>query len=152
MFFMNEAGRSGNYKPAFNNHLRFFGSYFSESLYILPLIVIVSIPFGIIGAIYGHIIMGFNLSILSMLGIVALSGIVVNDALVLISQAVHLENETDLTPKEIISEFGLIDSWHIVKESKDGRMIAVEVELSSWFYNSVLGNAVLSIDKDYLAL
>ena len=59
--------------------------------YILPLIVIVSIPFGIIGAIFGHIIMGFNLSILSMLGIVALSGIVVNDALVLISQAVHLE-------------------------------------------------------------
>ena len=31
MFFMNEAGRSGNYKPAFNNHLRFFGSYFSEA-------------------------------------------------------------------------------------------------------------------------
>ena len=70
--------------------------------YILPLIVIVSIPFGIIGAIFGHIIMGFNLSILSMLGIVALSGIVVNDALVLISQAVHLEKDTDLSPKEII--------------------------------------------------
>ncbi|WP_428352936.1 efflux RND transporter permease subunit [Methyloprofundus sp.] len=70
--------------------------------YILPLIVIVSIPFGIIGAIFGHIIMGFNLSILSMLGIVALSGIVVNDSLVLISQAVHLEKETDLAPKEII--------------------------------------------------
>lgn len=75
--------------------------------YILPLIVIVSIPFGIIGAIYGHIIMGFNLSILSMLGIVALSGIVVNDALVLISQAVHLENTTKLSPKEIIKAAGI---------------------------------------------
>jgi len=33
MFFMNEVDRCGNYKLAFNNHLRFFGSYFSESLY-----------------------------------------------------------------------------------------------------------------------
>jgi len=75
--------------------------------YVLPLIVIVSIPFGIIGAIFGHLIMGFNLSILSMLGIVALSGIVVNDSLVLISQAVHLEEETDLTPKEVIKTAGI---------------------------------------------
>lgn len=75
--------------------------------YVLPLIVIVSIPFGIIGAIFGHLIMGFNLSILSMLGIVALSGIVVNDSLVLISQAVHLEEETDLTPKEVIKAAGI---------------------------------------------
>ena len=75
--------------------------------YILPLIVIVSIPFGIIGAIFGHIIMGFNLSILSMLGIIALSGIVVNDSLVLISQAVHLEKTTDLEPKEIIKAAGI---------------------------------------------
>ena len=75
--------------------------------YVLPLIVIVSIPFGIIGAIFGHIIMGFNLSILSMLGIVALSGIVVNDSLVLISQAVKLEEETTLSPKEIIKTAGI---------------------------------------------
>ena len=58
--------------------------------YILPLIVIISIPFGIIGAIFGHLIMGYGLSILSMLGIVALSGIVVNDSLVLINHANHL--------------------------------------------------------------
>jgi len=70
--------------------------------YILPLIVIVSIPFGIIGAIFGHLIMGYGLSILSLLGIVALSGIVVNDSLVLISQAVDLEQHQHLTPKEII--------------------------------------------------
>ncbi len=75
--------------------------------YILPLIVIVSIPFGIIGAIFGHMIMGFNLSILSMLGIVALSGIVVNDSLVLISQAVNLENETDLSPADVIKTAGI---------------------------------------------
>ena len=62
--------------------------------------------------------------------------------------------ETDIKTggKEIQSEFGLIDSWHIIKEGKDGRMVAVEVKLSEWFYNSILGNAVLSIDKDYFNL
>ncbi len=58
--------------------------------YTLPLIVIISIPFGIIGAIFGHLLMGYSLSILSMLGIVALSGIVVNDSLVLINHANRL--------------------------------------------------------------
>lgn len=58
--------------------------------YLLPLIVIFSIPFGIIGAIFGHLLMGFELSVLSMLGIVALSGIAVNDALVLIEHAAQL--------------------------------------------------------------
>jgi multidrug efflux pump subunit AcrB len=42
------------------------------------------IPFGLVGAIVGHAIMGFNLSLMSMMGIVALSGIVVNDSLILI--------------------------------------------------------------------
>lgn len=58
--------------------------------YSLPLIVIISIPFGIIGAIFGHLLMGYDLSILSLLGIVALSGIVVNDSLVLINHANQL--------------------------------------------------------------
>jgi plasmid replication initiation protein len=62
--------------------------------------------------------------------------------------------ETNITTnnKKIISEFGLIDSWSIVSESDDGRMVAVEVELSDWFYNSVLGDSVLSIDKEYFNL
>jgi len=46
-----------------------------------------AIPFGIIGAVYGHLIMGYNLSLMSMMGIVALSGIVINDSLVLIDYA-----------------------------------------------------------------
>jgi multidrug efflux pump subunit AcrB len=58
--------------------------------YLLPLVVIFSIPFGVIGAIFGHLMMGFDLSILSTLGIVALSGIAVNDALVLIEYATQL--------------------------------------------------------------
>ncbi len=52
--------------------------------YIQPFIIMFSIPFGIVGAVLGHLIMGFNLSILSMFGIVALTGVVVNDSLLLI--------------------------------------------------------------------
>ncbi|MHC4271782.1 MAG: efflux RND transporter permease subunit, partial [Planctomycetota bacterium] len=58
--------------------------------YAQPLIVMSAIPFGIVGAVWGHVIMSvvfmtkFNLSILSMFGIVALSGVVVNDSLIMI--------------------------------------------------------------------
>lgn len=52
--------------------------------YIQPLIVMSAIPFGMVGAVLGHVIMGFDLSIMSMCGIVALSGVVVNDSLVLV--------------------------------------------------------------------
>jgi hydrophobic/amphiphilic exporter-1 (mainly G- bacteria), HAE1 family len=52
--------------------------------YIQPVIIMVAIPFGLIGAIAGHIIMGLQLTIVSIFGIVALSGIVVNDSLILI--------------------------------------------------------------------
>jgi multidrug efflux pump subunit AcrB len=48
-----------------------------------PLVVMSAIPFGIIGAVFGHLIMGYNLSLLSMFGIVGLAGVVVNDSLVL---------------------------------------------------------------------
>jgi len=43
-----------------------------------------AIPFGLVGAIAGHLIMGYNLSLLSMFGIVALAGVVVNDSLIMI--------------------------------------------------------------------
>ena len=52
--------------------------------YVQPLIVMSAIPFGLIGAVLGHVIMGHDLSILSMVGIVALTGVVVNDSLVLV--------------------------------------------------------------------
>lgn len=52
--------------------------------YIQPLIVMSVIPFGIIGAIVGHWFMGMNLTIFSLLGMMALVGIVVNDSLVLV--------------------------------------------------------------------
>jgi len=52
--------------------------------YIQPLIVMLSIPFGIVGALIGHVLLGYELSIISMFGIVALSGVVVNDSLILV--------------------------------------------------------------------
>jgi len=53
---------------------------------------------------------------------------------------------------EITKEFGLIESWEIIKEDGKGKAIAIEVKLSDWFYNSILGDEVLTIDKDYFRL
>ncbi len=55
--------------------------------YAQPLLIMLAIPFGMIGAVFGHIIMGYNLSLLSMFGLVALSGVVINDSLLLIDKA-----------------------------------------------------------------
>lgn len=52
--------------------------------YVQPLVVMATIPFGIIGAMFGHLFLGFDLSIMSVFGIVALSGVSVNDAIVLV--------------------------------------------------------------------
>ena len=55
--------------------------------YIQPAIIMVSIPFGIVGAVIGHLLMGYSLSVMSMMGMVALAGVVVNDSLILIDFA-----------------------------------------------------------------
>ncbi len=52
--------------------------------YFQPLIIMVAIPFGLLGAVLGHVIMGLDITLLSLFGMVALTGIVVNDSLVLI--------------------------------------------------------------------
>ena len=54
--------------------------------YTQPLIIMSAIPFGFIGAVAGHLIMGYELSFISAFGIIALSGVVVNDSLVLIDR------------------------------------------------------------------
>lgn len=53
---------------------------------------------------------------------------------------------------QIEKGFGLIDSWEIVKETPNGRMIAVEVKLSDWLYNAILSNELLTINRDYFRL
>ena len=52
--------------------------------YSQPLIIMSVIPFGLIGAIVGHMVLGMDLSILSMFGIIALAGVVVNDSLIMV--------------------------------------------------------------------
>jgi multidrug efflux pump subunit AcrB len=52
--------------------------------YFQPLVVMSSIPFGLTGAVIGHLILGMNFSVLSLMGIVALTGVVVNDSLVMV--------------------------------------------------------------------
>lgn len=54
--------------------------------YVQPVIIMLAIPFGIVGAVIGHLIIGLPVSLLSFFGILALSGVVVNDALVLVSR------------------------------------------------------------------
>lgn len=58
-----------------------------------PLVVMFAIPFGIIGVIVGHLLFGMHLQFLSMIGFLALSGIVVNDSLILIDFTKRLRAE-----------------------------------------------------------
>lgn len=52
--------------------------------YAQPILVLLAIPFGFIGAVWGHVLMGYDLSIMSQMGIVALAGVVVNNSLILV--------------------------------------------------------------------
>ena len=68
--------------------------------YLQPLIIMSAIPFGFTGAVIGHIIMGMNLAILSIIGIVALSGVVVNDSLVMVDFINRYKREDGKTSLE----------------------------------------------------
>ena len=52
--------------------------------YVQPIIIMSAIPFGLVGAVWGHIIMGLDVTMMSMFGLVALSGVVVNDSLIMV--------------------------------------------------------------------
>ena len=52
--------------------------------YVQPIIVMSAIPFGLVGAVWGHFIMGLDVTMMSMFGLVALSGVVVNDSLIMV--------------------------------------------------------------------
>ena len=70
--------------------------------YVQPLIVMLCIPFSIIGALIGHLLLGYGLSMVSMFGIVALAGVVVNDSLVLIVATNRIYEEQDVPFSEAI--------------------------------------------------
>src|SRR5690606_29962786 len=71
-----------------------------------PAIIMVVIPFGVVGAILGHMILGYGLSMISMMGIVALSGVVVNDSLILIV-AINRFREEGMSVSEAMIKGGL---------------------------------------------
>ena len=62
--------------------------------YVQPLIIMSAIPFGLIGAVWGHLFLGLDVSMMSMFGLVAVTGVVVNDSLIMVdfinrARAVH---------------------------------------------------------------
>ena len=73
--------------------------------YLKPLGVLSAVPFGIMGAIFGHLLMGLDFSLLSLLGVLAASGVVVNDNLVLIDRITQLREE-GYDVKEALSRGG----------------------------------------------
>ncbi|TDJ39100.1 MAG: efflux RND transporter permease subunit, partial [Gammaproteobacteria bacterium] len=75
--------------------------------YVQPLIVMSVIPFGIIGAVVGHMFLGITINALSIIGIIALSGVVVNDSLIM----VHFVNSAvaeGATPAEAAISSGIV--------------------------------------------
>jgi multidrug efflux pump subunit AcrB len=64
-----------------------FGSYAQ------PAIVMSAVPFGIAGAVWGHLLMGMNITVMSLFGVVALTGVLVNDSLVLVDYVNRLRTE-----------------------------------------------------------
>lgn len=75
------------------------------SSYTQPLIVMIAIPFGTVGAVIGHILLGYDLSLVSLMGVIALSGVVVNDSLIMIDYA--NKKRKNLTVYEAIHEAGI---------------------------------------------
>ena len=67
--------------------------------YVQPVIIMAAIPFGMIGAVLGHLLLGYDLSLLSFFGIVALAGVLVNDSLVLLDA---IRNKMKLHPNDVI--------------------------------------------------
>ena len=73
--------------------------------YSQPIVVMSVIPFAIVGAVYGHFVVGLPLSMISGFGVIALAGVVVNDSLVLMDAANELR-AAGATPVEAITQAG----------------------------------------------
>jgi len=71
--------------------------------YIQPLVVMLAIPFAANGVIVGHVVMGLSFGILSMMGMVALAGVVVNDSLILVSFVNQLRREGEPLVQALLS-------------------------------------------------
>ena len=64
--------------------------------YVQPLLVLASIPFGVAGAVLGHFVLGYDLSAVSVIGIVAAAGVVINDTLVLLDRYNRIDPDGEM--------------------------------------------------------
>lgn len=102
--------------------------------YSKPLVIMMAIPFGIVGAVLGHFVMGKDLTLLSVFGLVAVSGVVVNDALVLI----------DFVNRNIREGMTVFDA---VKEAGPARFRAIVLTSTT----TIAGLAPLVLEKSFQA-
>ncbi len=76
------------------------------SSWTLPFSVMIIIPFCLIGAVFGHYVMGLSLNILSMFAIIALAGIVVNNSIILVAtierRKLELEDDGNLLENAVV--------------------------------------------------
>ena len=71
--------------------------------YVQPLIIMSAIPFGLVGAVWGHLVMGLDVTMMSMFGLVAVTGVVVNDSLIMvdfINRKRHLHPDIGVAVRE----------------------------------------------------
>lgn len=84
--------------------------------YWQPVLILTAVPFGFMGAIFGHVIVGIELSMMSMLGMLACAGVVVNDNVVLIDRINQLR-EQGYSPRRAVVNAGILRFRPIVLTS-----------------------------------
>lgn len=109
-------GRQADTADSMSN-LQLYGFFAMLLIYVLlaipfrsysqPLLIMAVIPFGAVGAVIGHLLLGFSMSVMSVMGIVALAGVVVNDSLILIDYANRRRLESHLSARAAILEAGI---------------------------------------------
>jgi multidrug efflux pump subunit AcrB len=81
--------------------------------YVQPIVVLFAIPFGIIGAIVGHMIMGYTVNLMSWMGVIALTGVAINDSLVYVD-AINRRRDQGASPEVAAIDAGSIRARPII--------------------------------------
>ncbi|AZG37287.1 efflux RND transporter permease subunit [Shewanella psychromarinicola] len=71
--------------------------------YLEPVVVMLAIPLSLIGVLWGHVLLGYNLSMPSIMGFISLAGIVVNDSILLVQYIRHHVDEGDSVHEAVVS-------------------------------------------------
>ena len=73
--------------------------------YVQPLIIMMAIPFGIAGAVWAHVLLGMEVTMMSLIGVMALTGVVVNDSLIMVDFINRCRRE-GMNPREAVLRSG----------------------------------------------